>query len=232
MILFHYKLICLHYSCPNSKNWVLIMSVPNKPQIEKEVIYILTNECMPGLVKIGRTSTSVEKRMKELYTTAVPFPFHCFYAASVQNAEFVEKKLHYAFGDHRVPTNREFFKIDPNRVKAVIEIVATKEMTPLNDPEFTSEMKEYIARRPPFRFSLANVPIGAELRFVRDESIVCKVVDDRSIEFQGAVKSLSAAASELLSRYGCRSPQVQGPIYWLYEGETLEERRQRIETED
>lgn len=203
----------------------------NLLQLENMIIYILTNECMPGLVKIGRTSTSVEQRMKELYTTGVPFPFHCFYAASVQDAEFVEKKLHYAFGDHRVPTNREFFKIDPNRVKAVIEMVATKEMTPLNDPEFTPEMKEYISRRPPFRFSLANVPIGAELRFVRDENILCRVIDDRSIELQGVVKSLSAAAGELLSKSGWRSTQVQGPIYWLYEGETLEERRQRIEAE-
>lgn len=198
---------------------------------EQEVIYILINECMPGLVKIGRTSTSVEQRMKELYSTGVPFPFHCFYAASVQDAEFIEKKLHYAFGDHRVPSNREFFRIDPSRVKAVIEMVATKEMTPLSDPEFTPEMKEYMARRPAFRFSFVNVPVGAELRFVRDESIVSKVVDDRSIELQGVVKSLSGAAAELLSKFGRRSTQVQGPIYWLYEDETLEERRQRIEAE-
>lgn len=197
----------------------------------KEIVYILTNECMPGLVKIGRTSSSVAQRMKELYTTAVPFPFHCFYAASVKNADFVEKKLHYAFGDHRVPTNREFFRIDPNRVKAVIEMVATKEMTPLCDPDFTLEMKEYIARRPPFRFSFANIPIGAELNFIRDEGITCKVVNDRSIEIQGQVKSLSSAAADLLSKSGWISAQVQGPIYWLYEGETLEERRRRIEDE-
>ena len=196
-----------------------------------EMIYVLTNECMPGLVKIGRTSTSVEQRMRELYTTSVPYPFHCFYAAVVQDGEFVEKKLHYAFGDHRVPTNREFFRIDPNRVKAVVELVAIREVTLLSDPEITTEMKEYAARRPPFRFSLANIPIGAELQFVRDEQMVCTVKDDRTVEFQGEVKSLSAAASELLSRAGWKATQVQGPIYWLYDGETLEERRQRIEAE-
>jgi len=128
-----------------------------------------------------------------------------------------------------VPTNREFFRIDPNRVKAAIELVAIREITPTNDPELTTEMKDFVARRPPFRFSLANIPTGAELRFARDEQIVCRVIDDKAIEFQGQVTSLSAAASELLGRCGRKSTQVQGPIYWLYEGETLEERRQRVE---
>ena len=197
----------------------------------EEMIYVLTNECMPGLVKIGWTKTSIEQRMSELYTTSVPYPFHCFYGAVVQNGEFVERKLHYAFGDHRVPTNREFFFIDPNRVKAAIELVAIREVTPLSDPEVTNEMKEYAAKRSHFRFSLANIPIGAELQFARDEKMTCKVIGDRTVEFQGEPRSLSAVASELLGKLGWRSTQVQGPIYWLYEGETLEERRQRIEVE-
>ncbi|MCE5295336.1 MAG: GIY-YIG nuclease family protein [Chlamydiales bacterium] len=199
----------------------------------QEIIYILTNEYMPGLVKVGYTTTSVEQRMMELYrgNTSVPHPFHCFYAAIVKNAKFVEKKLHDAFGDHRVPSNREFFKISPHRVKAALDLVAIQEVTPGVDPEVTPEMTEFIARRPPFRFSLAHIPNGAELQFVRDESIMCKVVDDRHVEFQGEITSLSAAAMNLLSVAGWKSTQVQGPAYWLYNGETLEERRQRFEEE-
>lgn len=186
---------------------------------------------MPGLVKVGYTTTSIEQRMMELYrgNTAVPHPFHCFYAATVNNAKSVEKKLHHAFGDHRVPSNREFFKISPHRVKAAVELVAIQEVTPGIDPEVTPEMTEFISRRPPFRFSLAGIPNGAELQFVRDESIVCKVVDDRHVEFQGEITSLSAAAMSLLSVSGWKATQVQGPAYWLYNGETLEERRQRCE---
>ncbi|MEI8364963.1 MAG: GIY-YIG nuclease family protein [Parachlamydiaceae bacterium] len=197
----------------------------------EEKIYILMNECMPGLIKIGRTTTNVEQRMKELYTTGVPYPFHCFYAAIVDDGDFVEKKLHDAFGDHRVPSNREFFKISPHRVKAAIELVAIKEVTPSSDPELTSEMKDFVSRRPSFRFSIAKIPPGAELQFVRDQQIVCKVIDDKSIEFRGQRTSLSAAALELLNQLGRKATQIQGPIYWLYEGETLEERRQRIEAE-
>lgn len=195
----------------------------------EETIYILINECMPGLVKVGRTSAKVEQRMRELYTTGVPYPFQCFYAATVTNGEFVEKKLHDAFGDHRVPTNREFFRVDPNRVKAALELAAIKDITPISDPDITAEMRDFSSRRPPFRFSLAEVPLGAELRFVRDEQIVCKVVDDKSVEFEGQVTSLSAAASELLNRMGRKATQVQGPIFWIYDGETLEERRQRVQ---
>ncbi len=195
----------------------------------KEIIYVLTNECMPGLVKIGRTSTSLQQRMRELFNTSIPYPFECFFAAWVDNASVVEKKLHFAFGEQRVPSNREFFRIDPNRVKAVLELVAIEEVTPQVESVMTQEMKEYNERRPAFRFSLAKVPIGAELQFVRDDTISCRVTGDKTIEFRGVETSLSSAASNLLQERGWKSPQVQGPIFWLYEGETLEERRQKNE---
>ncbi len=194
----------------------------------KEIIYIFTNECMPGLVKIGITTTDVEQRRKELYTTGVPYPFECFYAAVVNNGKMVERKLHFAFGDHRVPTGKEFFRIDKEKVKTILELVAIEDATPQANPEVTQEMKEFVERRPPFRFSFAQIPVGAELRFIRDEQIVCKVVDDKSIEFKGQLTSLSAAASEVLTQFGGNAAQVQGPIYWTYEGETLEERRLRL----
>ncbi len=153
----------------------------------KEIIYILTNECMPGLVKIGRTSTSLQQRMRDLFKTSVPYPFECFFAAWVENAAFVEKQLHFAFGEQRVPSNREFFHVDPNRVKAVLELVSVEEITQQVESEMTSELKAFTDRRPPFRFSLAKVPIGAELQFVRNEAITCKVVSEKVIDF-GAFK--------------------------------------------
>ncbi|MBM3197595.1 MAG: hypothetical protein FJZ61_06425 [Chlamydiae bacterium] len=96
----------------------------------------------------------------------------------------------------------------------------------------TSEIGDFaFARRPSFRFSLAKIPLGVKLHYARNDEITCKVIDDKAVEFRGKVTSLSAAASELLCESGRKQTQVQGPIYWLYEGETLEERRQRIETE-
>ena len=60
-------------------------------------IYILVNEAMEGYTKIGKTTSPVEQRMKELDSTGVPLPFECFYAARVEDIDFVERKLHDAF---------------------------------------------------------------------------------------------------------------------------------------
>ena len=85
-------------------------------------IYVLTNESMPDLVKIGRTNKEIEQRIKKLDNTSIPLPFQCFYAAEVKDAEIVEIKLHRIFSDKRIRTNREFFRIDPNQVKEAIQL--------------------------------------------------------------------------------------------------------------
>lgn len=47
-----------------------------------EIIYILINEAMPGYVKVGRTTTSLEQRIRELNSsTSVPLPFTAFHAS-------------------------------------------------------------------------------------------------------------------------------------------------------
>lgn len=198
----------------------------------EEIIYILTNDAMPGFIKIGKTSAGIKQRIKELDKTSTPLPFQCFYAAKVNKAEFIEKKIHYIFGEQRVRPNREFFTIDPNRVKAAIELVALEEVTPQLQTSLNNEDDEALLkneRRSPLRFSLIDISKGNILKFARDENITCQVVDDKHILFENQVTSLSAAASQLLKRIGWRSTQVQGPLFWMYEDETLSERRDRIE---
>ena len=78
------------------------------------------------------------------------------------------------------------------------------------------------------------MPTGAELRFIiRDESITAIVVDDKKIEFRGSTTSTSGAALAVLQELeNIHWTQVAGPMYWLYEGETLWDRRKRIEALD
>ena len=71
---------------------------------------------MPNYVKIGKTVQRVEERMRSLDSTRVSLPFECFFAARVEDIDFVERQLHDAFGDQRVRKNREFFETDPARV--------------------------------------------------------------------------------------------------------------------
>jgi len=66
------------------------------------------------------------------------------------------------------------------------------------------------------------------LTFSRDEKITAKVVDNKSVEFNGAVTSLSASAQKILGY----DYNVEGTDYWVYEGETLDERRKRFEGEN
>jgi hypothetical protein len=199
-----------------------------------EIVYLLTNPTMPGLVKIGRT-TDLESRLRSLSThTGVPVPFECFYACQVENSTKVEKALHDAFGDHRINPKREFFRLNPDRVVAILELVALNDAAPkmeiADDPVELEALHREQSRREQFRFSLADVPIGVTLYFSRDENITAKVVDDRRIEFEGEITTTSSAAAKVLKgRFGWTVKQVQGPLYWVYEGETLDERRSRLE---
>ncbi len=193
-----------------------------------EIIYILTNESMPGYIKIGRTNDIV-RRVTELDWTNIPLPFQCFYAARVKDVNFAERQIHTAFTDNRVRSNREFFKMNPERVVAIIKLIEIENVTPgqnvENNPEVREELEKIYTKR--FNFESAEIPVGSELSFTRDPNIKARVISNGNIDINGEVKSLSRAAQELLHV----SYPVQGPIFWIFEDETLDERRKRIENE-
>lgn len=197
----------------------------------KEIIYILINEAMPGYVKIGKTSTSLEQRVKELSgSTSVPLPFTCFYACTVKDASFVEHQLHDAFDNNRINPHREFFQISPERVVSALKLAEIENLTPKKDlveshedQKALNEARKDIRER--FNFKMVNISVGSELVFSRDENIKAKVADDKHINYNNEITSLSTSAQKILGYdYG-----VQGTAYWMYEGETLDERRQRME---
>lgn len=201
-----------------------------------EIVYLLTNPTMPDLVKIGRT-TDLESRLRSLSThSGVPVPFECFYACEVADSVKVERALHDAFGDHRINPKREFFRLNPDRAVAILELVALKDAAPCT--EIAEDQVELDAlhreqsRREQFRFSMVNVPVGATLTFSKDDTVTAKVIDDKRIEFEGNITSTSAAATKLLHRRGWTLKAAQGPLYWMYDGETLAERRMRMEEDD
>lgn len=197
------------------------------------MIYILINESMPGYVKIGKTNT-LEQRIRSLDTTGVPLPFECFYACKVKDAPFVERQLLDAFMDRRVRSSREFFEIAPERAVAILKLVEIEDVTPKKDFVESQEDQKAInkakKRREMFNFKMVDIPVGSILTFTRDPNIVCTVVNNRKVKFEGKVVSLSVAADKALRRIGIEWKSVQGPAYWMYEGEILDERRSKIES--
>jgi T5orf172 domain. len=83
-------------------------------------VYVLTNRAMDGLVKVGFSSHLPEDRAKKLTTTGVPLPFEVRFRALTSRPSAVEKVAHTLLADHRVASNREFFRTTP---EAAIEAV-------------------------------------------------------------------------------------------------------------
>ncbi len=198
------------------------------------IVYVLINEAMEGYVKIGITA-NVEKRMKELDTTPVPLPFECFYAARVGDARMVERHLHDAFSDYRVRSKREFFRIAPERVVSALKLAELEEVTPKGDVVETSEDQAALdkarERRGAFNFDMVGIAKGSVLVFERDTESVCRVLDHKSVEFEGESLSLSASALKIFHRLGYSWKAVAGTDYWMFEGETLSVRRRRMDEE-
>lgn len=88
------------------------------------IVYVVTNPAMPGLVKIGRTSSEeAQTRLAQLYSTGVPFPFRLEFACRVANPEEVEAALHTAFAPQRVNARREFFQIEAGQAIAILKLL-------------------------------------------------------------------------------------------------------------
>lgn len=189
------------------------------------IIYILTNDAMPGYIKIGKTRTSVSQRMLELDKTPVPLPFQCYYAAKVDDYDSAEKMLHEAFAPARVRDRREFFKMDPYRAKVVLQFIALEDVTPKEDifADETAEVAMDKAKRHSRRYNfIANgIPVGSTLVSYQNPNMTCEVVDESNVLFNSEVMSVSRAAILANQANGFTATHINGTTYWLFEDETL-----------
>ena len=213
------------------------------------VIYILTNPSFPEYVKIGYAD-DIEKRLSQLNRSeCIPFAFRV-YATYEVNSRLSDLKIHSIIdklnpnlrsidnfnGQKRI---REFYAMPPEDAYAILEAIAEihgcadklKLAKPSEDElvaeetarEIVEESKE---RAAPFRFSMCNILMGSEIEFYcrgnENTGKICTVVDDRHVSYEGRVLSLSALASELTGK-----TPVQGPSYFKYNGEWLNDIRER-----
>lgn len=194
-----------------------------------QIVYILKNESMPEYIKIGFTHGDVNDRLKQLDRTGTPLPFEVYYAATVENAEKEEKWLHSIFADRRARDTREFFKMNPEYATLALKRVEIQEekIDSGLTKEQEKEVDEVKERRSRFHFAQYGIPVGSKLTFTRDSNIIAEVVEGDKIKIGDKVSSLSTFAMELLGYQ--RRPQ--GTLYFEFEGEILDDRRNRIDNE-
>lgn len=204
---------------------------------KNELVYIATNKGMPDLVKIGFTQVGrLEIRLKELFTTGVPYPYEAYYFSNVRFGKKVEKVIHNYFADVRVETkDREFFYTSPEEAKKALvlaslledqfyknEITVKQKINKINKSKINDFKR---ARLSNYTFTELNIPIGAELSFLKDEKIVCTVHSDNLVNYDGEIITLTEAARKTGQ---INFKEIQGPRYWNFNNENLVNRRKRI----
>ena len=212
--------------------------------MSRGIIYILTNDAMPGYIKIGMTSGTIEKRMKELDTTGVPLPFRCHYAVSVEDCKTKEKLIHDAFADHRRRNNREFFELAPERAVSILKALGGKEITTdnsmvgeggvLKDEDIRNDSDKKGKKQ--YDFAAVGIKPGAMLEFARplkDGTVLKCTVNDpthkKKVSFNGVDYSLSELTRKIMKEhFGINWKQYKGPDFFKYRGEILSERKSRM----
>ncbi len=212
---------------------------------KKGVIYILTNPSFSEYVKIGY-ATDIEKRLKHLNRSeTIPYAFRVYATYDVET-ELTDKELHRLIDmlnpdlrtietfDGKTRT-KEFYAMKPEEAYSLLECIAKisgtssrlRRMQPegheILDEKLAEEVKEE-ARRGPFRFSDVDIPFGSKIQFVGDPSIEATVLDDRHVVYDGQTTSLTALAMQLKGV----NHALQGPTFFMYQGENLVDRRNRM----
>ena len=168
-------------------------------------VYVLTNPAMPDLVKIGKTTRDISLRLADLYSTGVPLPFECEYAAKVKDVDGTEKAFHLGFKKDRVNIKREFFKIDPEQAIAFLRMLAIEDVTPTVRKEAESvdaDAKASVEKFKKDRLPVVNyfemgLAIGDVFTYELDQNITCTVKNQRKVEYEGEEYYLTGLTKKL-----------------------------------
>ena len=145
----------------------------------KGLVYILTNPCLDGWVKIGMTERNdIERRLQELNApTNIPLSYRCYAVYEVENPLEVEKRIHSIIDrvDNSLHAReqlnngrireREFFKISPETAYGIFkdiallrgDINALKLYAPTLEQSQEQEIAERRNKRSNNSFKLVNI---------------------------------------------------------------------------
>lgn len=225
--------------------------------MSRGLVYILTNPCLDGWVKIGMTERNdIERRLQELNSPPnIPLSFRCYATYEVENPLGVERRIHSLIdrvddslhareqlNNGRI-REREFFKISPETAYGIFKDIAalrgdTNKLhlyTPTLDQAQEQELAESRTKRSNNSFKLLNINVGEEITFLYDETIAAKVLDDKNqIEFDGVQYSITGLARKILfERFNwAENLHVNGWRFFVKDGITLSDLRDMIENSE
>lgn len=213
----------------------------------KGVIYILTNPSFPEYVKIGYAD-DVEKRLSQLNRSeCIPFAFRIYGVYEV-DSRLSDKKVHAIIDKlnpnlrsieefEGKPRVREFYAMNAEDAYSILEAIAeiNGRVDKLKKYKLTAteEKEEEIAnevetenqeKAENFSFEKCEIPVGSTLQYINNPSIICTVVDERKVEYNGKQMYLTGVAKILLNK----KVGICGPRYFTYKGERLDEIRHRL----
>ncbi len=186
----------------------------------KGYIYIMTNAALKDMVKIGYAN-NVEARRQQLSTTALPYEYE-IYATYETSGNLEDKKLHKLIDtlnpDLRVSRNREFFIMNVNDAYELLEAIAiiSGSQGKLKRTAEAPAEEQHNARKPPVNFMECGIPVGAELVFVDDDTVVCTVASERKVQYRDELTSLSAIAKDIRGY-----SSAAGPSFFTYNGKLV-----------
>ena len=185
----------------------------------KGYIYIMTNPRLNGMVKIGYAK-DVEQRRQQLSTTALPYDYEV-YATYETSGNLEDKKLHKMIDnlnpDLRVSKSREFFVMSPEDAYELLEAIAiiSGSQDKLKKVKVIASTTSQKIKRPAVNFEKCNIPVGAELVFIEDESVKVIVVNEHKVQYNNELTSLSAVAKSI------KGYNVSGPQFFTYNGKPV-----------
>ena len=142
----------------------------------KGYVYILSNKSMPGLLKIGKTTTSPAQRMAELHSTGVPTPFELELAVEVSDCDVSEREVHALLDTKRVMTHREFFRISVRKaIDQILSILGDYKIVDVRESHGIEEIEASLENRRKEAESLRMLREVERARHDREQERECVV---------------------------------------------------------
>jgi hypothetical protein len=206
-------------------------------------------------VKIGKTM-NLKQRIQSLNNpTCLPFSFRPYAIYKVgDDMDMVEKTIHSMIDridydlrareevDSSRLREREFFALDAEKAFEFLRDIAILRKDEHNlekikqtkqemaEEKVAKSVEERAEKQKRLSFTEYGIPIGSKIAFVDNAAITATVVNEKQVEFEGVLYSLSALAAKLLIKYrGRRSDTAaQGPLYFTYNGKKISELRNKV----